>query len=198
MGATAYNEDMTLSDAVIDTSFGTGPYMYAGDYDGTTYAFVRNPYDHGDAPDADGFTVTVITDTNAAELALRSGEIDMLWGSHLVSYDAMSEFENDSKFKTLLDEKVQNVKYLSCNVSKAPFDDAIVRNAVAMAIDKVSLCETIYNGLVAPTNCLFPTSYPYCNTDTEGNGFDLEEAKQLLDGAGYVDADGDGIREKDG
>jgi nickel transport system substrate-binding protein len=198
MGAAAYNEDMTLSDAVLTASFGTGPYMYAGDYDGTTYTFVRNPYYHGEAPDVDSFTVTVITDTDAAVLALRSGEIDMLWGSHAISYDAMSEFENDSTFKTLLDEKAQNVTYLSFNVSTAPFDDVSVRNAVAMAIDKASLTETVFDGLVASTNRLFPTSYPYCNTDTEGKEFDLEETKQLLDEAGYVDTDGDGIREKDG
>ena len=198
MGKAAYNEDLTLSDAVLTASFGTGPYMYDGNYDGTTYTFVRNPYYHGDAPDIDSFTVTVITDTNAAVLALRNGEIDMLWGSHAISYDAMSEFENDSKFKTLQDEKVQNVTYLSFNVSKAPFNDVDVRNAVAMTIDKTSLCKTVYNGLVAPTNRLFPTSYPYCNTDTEGKKFDLEEAKLLLDEAGYVDTDGDGIREKDG
>ncbi len=198
MGAAAYNEDMTLSDAVLKASFGTGPYMYAGDYDGTSYTFVRNPYYHGEEPDVDSFTVTVITDTNAAVLALRSGEIDMLWGSRSVSYEAMSEFENDDNFKTLLDEKVQNVKYLSFNVSKPPFDNVSVRNATAMAIDKVSLCETVYNGLVAPTNRIFPKSYPYCDIDAEGKGFDLEEANNLLEAAGYVDTNGDGIREKDG
>lgn len=198
MGAAAYNEDMMLSDAVMTASFGTGPYMYAGDYDGTTYTFVRNPYYHGEAPDVDSFTVTVITDTNAAVLALRSGEIDMLWGSRSVSYEAMSEFENDDKFKTQLDEKVQNVKYLSFNVAKAPFDDAALRDAVAIAIDKASLCETVYNDLTRPTNRMFPKSYPYCNTDTEGKGFDADEANSLLDAAGYLDTDGDGIREKDG
>lgn len=198
MGAAAYNEDMTLSDAVLTASFGTGPYMYAGNYDGTTYTFERNPHYHGEAPNVDRFTVTVITDPNAAVLALRSGEIDLLWGSRSVSYEAMTEFENDSNFKTLLDEKVQNVKYLSFNVAKAPFNDAAVRNAAAMAIDKASLCDTVFNGLVAPTNRLFPKSYPYCNTDAEGKGFDLEEAKRLLDAAGYVDTDGDGVREKDG
>lgn len=198
MGTAAYNEDMTLSNAVLTASFGTGPYMYSGDYDGTSYTFVRNPYYHGEAPDVDSFTVTVITDTNAAVLALRSGEIDMLWGTRSVSYEAMAEFENDSKFKTLLDEKVQNVKYLSFNVAKAPFNDVVVRNAAAMAIDKVSLCETVYNGLVTPTNRMFPKTYPYCNTDTEGKEFNLDEAKRLLDSAGYVDANGDGIREKDG
>lgn len=198
MGAAAYNEDLSLSEAVMTASFGTGPYMYAGDYDGTTYTFVRNPYYYGELPDADSFTVTVITDTNAAELALRSGEIDMLWGSHSTSYDAMSEFEKDDQFETALDEKVQNVKYLAFNTTKEPFNDVTVRNAVAMAIDKVSLCNTIFNGLVSPTDRILPTYYPYCDIDAEGKEYNLEEAKQLLEESGYVDTDGDGILEKDG
>lgn len=198
MSANAYKEDMTLSDATLTTSFGTGPYMYTGDYDGTTYTFVRNPHYHGEKPDADSFTVTVITDSSAAELALRSDEIDMLWGTHAVSYDAMAEFGNNNQFKTQLDERVENVQYLAFNTTKAPFDDVTVRNAVAMAIDKESLCETVYGGLVSETNRLFPKYYPYCGMDAEGKGYDLEEAKRLLKEAGYADTDEDGILEKAG
>lgn len=198
MSTSAYNEDMTLSDATLTASFGTGPYMYEGDYDGTTYTFVRNPYYHGEAPDADSFTVKVITDMNAAELALRNGEIDALWGSHAVSYDALSEFGDIGQFETKLDEKVQNVEYLAFNATQAPFDDAVVRNAVALAIDKELLSESIYNGFVSSTNRILPAYYPYCDVDAEAQEHNLEEAKKLLDESGYVDADGDGIREKDG
>ncbi|MST91377.1 nickel ABC transporter substrate-binding protein [Ruthenibacterium lactatiformans] len=198
MGSAAYNEDMSLSDAVKTASFGTGPYMYAGDYDGKKYTFVRNPYYHGDVPDADSFTVSVITDGSAAELALRSGEIDMLWGSHIVSFDAMSEFGKEGNFEAKMDEYIESVQYLAFNTTAAPFDDAVVRNAVAMAIDKESLCETVYNGLVSPTNRILPTYYAYCDIDAEGKSYDLDEAKRLLEEAGYVDSDGDGVREKDG
>lgn len=173
MSAGAFNEDGALSDAVLTASFGTGPYMYDGAYDGTTYTFVRNPHYHGEMPDADSFTVTVITDSNAAVLALRSGEIDMLWGSHIVSYDAMLEFEGNSQFETKLDENVESVQYLAFNTQKAPFDDAAVRNAVAMAIDKESLCETVYNGLVSPTNRILPGYYAFCDIESEGRGYNL-------------------------
>ena len=198
MGSATYNEDMSLSEAVKTASFGTGPYMYAGDYDGKKYTFVRNPYYHGDAPDADSFTVSMITDGSATELALRSGEIDMLWGSHIVSFDAMSEFGKEGNFEAKMDEYIESVQYLAFNTTAAPFDDAVVRNAVAMAIDKESLCKTVYNGLVSPTNRILPTYYAYCDIDAEGKSYDLDEAKRLLDEAGYVDSDGDGVREKDG
>lgn len=198
MSAGAYNEDMTLSDAALTASFGTGPYMYAGDHDGTTYTFVRNPHYHGEKPDADSFTVTVITDTSAAELALRNGEIDMLWGSHIVSYDAMTEFAKEDNFKTKQDEKIESVQYLAFNTQAAPFDDVNVRNAVAMAIDKENLCETVYNGLVSPTNRILPKYYAYCDVESEGKKYNVKEANKLLDEAGYADTDGDGVREKDG
>ena len=198
MGAAAYNDDLTLSDVVLTASVGTGPYMYAGDYDGTKYTFVRNPYYHGEAPNVDSFTVTVITDTSAAELALRTGEIDMLWGSHIVSYDAMSEFGSTENFEAKQDEYIESVQYLAFNTTAAPFDDVNVRDAVAMAIDKESLCENVYNGLVSPTNRILPRYYAYCDIDAEGKSYNLEEANRLMDEAGYTDTDGDGIREKDG
>ena len=55
--------------------------MYAGDGDGTSYTFVRNPNYWGEQPDVDEFTVKVIADPDAAILALRNGEVDLLAGT---------------------------------------------------------------------------------------------------------------------
>ena len=54
--------------------------------------------------------------------------------------------------------------------------------------------------LIYPGICLtfFSRDLPYCDVEQTVYGFDLDHANQILDEAGYVDTDGDGIREKDG
>ena len=74
----AFNEDLTTKEELMTQTMGTGPYMYAGDGDGTSYTFVRNPNYWGEEPDVDEFTVKVIADPESAVLALQSGEVDLL------------------------------------------------------------------------------------------------------------------------
>lgn len=115
---------------------GTGPYMYAGDYDGNTYTFVRNPYYWGEAPEADTFSIKVIPENDAKVLALRSGEIDGIIGSSRLGYDYFDSLRGDSAYCTLVAEAATQTRLLGFNMSVTPFDDAAVRTAIAYAIDQ--------------------------------------------------------------
>ena len=68
--------------------------MYAGDGDGTSYTFVRNPNYWGEQPDVDEFTVKVIADPDAAILALRNGEVDLLAGTSRLSFAGYTELSS--------------------------------------------------------------------------------------------------------
>ena len=179
-------------------TMGTGPYMYAGDFDGTTYTFVSNPYYWGEAPEVDSFKIKVIEDNDAKVLALRNNEIDAIIGASCLSYDAYSELSGDNSFGTSIDEHGTMTRYLGLNLSKAPFDNVLVRQAIAYAIDKDLLCSSVFAGIESPADKLFMTSKPYCDVDQTVYPFDLNKANELMDEAGWVDIDGDGIREKDG
>ena len=75
--------------------------------------------------------------------------------------------------------------------------DLKVRQAINMAIDRAAIDDQLYgptgeatcNILVVPTPLNSPNTA--CERDVEG-------AKALLDEAGWVDSDGDGLRDKDG
>lgn len=177
---------------------GTGPYMFVGDYDGTTYTFVRNPHYWGEAPEVDSFSIKVIPENDSKVLALRNGEIDGIIGSSRIGYDSFDSLKGDSAYGTSVAEGSTLTRLLGFNMGVAPFDNADVRAAVAYAVDQQALETAIFNGIESAAETLLPASLPYCDIDTTTYATDIEKAKSLLEGAGWVDSDGDGIREKDG
>ena len=78
------------------------------------------------------------------------------------------------------------------------FNDAAVRQAVAYAIDKETISDSVFSGLETASEQLLDTSLPYCDVEATTYSYNADKAKELLESAGWVDSDGDGIREKDG
>ena len=188
------SENLSYGEPFKTASFGTGPYMYAGDFADNTYTFVRNPNYWGKAPDVDVFKVKVIPDNDAKLLALRNGEIDALLGSSRISFDGYSELAADKAFAAGMNERSSMTRYLGMNVTTAPFDDIRVRQAVAYTIDQAALESSVFNGLESAAETLFPKTAPYCDVDTTTYATDLDKAQKLLEEAGWLDTDGDGIR----
>jgi peptide/nickel transport system substrate-binding protein len=72
-----------------------------------------------------------------------------------------------------------------------------VRQAINLAIDRAAIAEQLYGPTGSPTcNVLVvPTNLDSRNTTCAR---DVEAAKKLLDDAGFVDSDGNGVREANG
>ncbi|MCG8346399.1 MAG: peptide ABC transporter substrate-binding protein [Chloroflexales bacterium] len=80
--------------------------------------------------------------------------------------------------------------------------DVNVRKALALAVDRQVMAEQLYGPAGDPT-CEIIVSEPYISLDQIYGGrrdcsANIEEANRLLDQAGWIDSDGDGIRDKDG
>ncbi|HEX7247489.1 MAG TPA: ABC transporter substrate-binding protein, partial [Actinomycetota bacterium] len=76
--------------------------------------------------------------------------------------------------------------------------DITVRQAIAMAIDKQAIVEKVYRGTATPGDTIIRPASAYWHLDipaSEEMAYDPAAARELLDGAGYADTDGDGIRE---
>jgi peptide/nickel transport system substrate-binding protein len=83
--------------------------------------------------------------------------------------------------------------------AKHPFlSDQRVRQAIAYAIDRDTITEELYGFTGRPTAQLLVAPRPYANPGTVDYEYDLEQAKALLEEAGWTDTDGDGIRDRDG
>lgn len=192
------NGDLTAKISFNTLSYGTGPYMYGGDGDGKSYTFVRNPYYWGEQPDVDSFSIKVIADNDAKVLALKNGELDFMSGITKISSESYLEMKNTKGFGAAVDKAPMQTYYLGYNLKNPLFAEKVVREAMAAAIDKGTIVEGIFGGIYEQADTFFAQSLPYCNVKQTIYEFDLAKANRLLDDAGYVDTDGDGIREMNG
>ena len=172
---------------------GTGPYKAVSLVSGEKLELVKNEdYWNGD-PGFDEITVRTISDGDTLTMALQSGEIDGAYGMPYASYPL---FEND------------NYTFSSCATSRAFFahmnfespviQDVAVRKAIAMGIDKDGFVNTLLNGNGYAAIGTYPDSFTFGGDAVTAEKYDPEGAKKVLEDAGWVDSDGDGIREKDG
>jgi peptide/nickel transport system substrate-binding protein len=89
--------------------------------------------------------------------------------------------------------------HMMINVEKPPTDDINVRLAMIYAINQEELNQIAFNGLMSPAySVLSPSTWGYDEASASLYRYDPDKAKQLLEDAGWVDENGDGIRERDG
>ncbi len=149
---------------------------------------------------------------SAARSVLETGEFDYAWNAQvepeiLAQMAAAGKGEVISAFGTLVERLHVNQTdpdpalgaERSTTAHPHPFlTDIDVVKALSLAIDREILVETGYGEAGRVTCNLVPA--PEINASTN-NGWcekqDMEQAKKLLDDAGWV-AGGDGVREKDG
>ena len=177
---------------------GTGPYVYEEIVDGDYVRFVRNENYWGEQPYYDEVIVKYIPDASARLQALQSGEIDLIYGSALLTWDDYQQATSLPNIAGAVAESDSKTRNLVLNASGV-LSDLKVREAVAYAIDKETLSEGLTYGEETPADHLFPDGIPY--TDVELNvirTYDPEKANALMDEAGWVMNESTGIREKDG
>ena len=194
----AFNEDGTVNEEyLMDNTPGTGPYMFESANDtATEYRFVKNPNYWGDAPDADSFTVKVIPESKVT--AMRAGEVDFIIGSETLDAASYLELSQTDGIRGEVSDFNFVTEFIALNDEVKGLDDLSVRTAIQMAIDKVSVAENIYSGLRTPADSVMPSDMPFCKYDTKTPEYNFDEAVKLLEDNGWVDSDGNGIRDKDG
>ena len=89
----------------------------------------------------------------------------------------------------------RTVYYIGWNNERAPFDDARVRRALALAVDRQAIIDALLRGQGSLATSTLPPWHPLHSDDIEPLTHDSAAAARLLDEAGWRDRDGDGIRE---
>jgi len=151
--------------------------------------------------------------TAAGRAVLETGEFDYAWNLQLApdvidSMAAAGVGTAISAFGSLVERIEVNLTDPSSSLPEGerstvahphPFlSNANVRKALSIAIDRNLLVEVGYGRAGRPTCNLVPAPALYASDNTECLTQDIEGAKALLEAEGYVDTNGDGVREKDG
>lgn len=124
-----------------------------------------------------------IPDNSARLNALLAGDIDLADGIN--PSDGVTIEDNDDL--QLFERPSMNVGYLGLTVTRPPFDNKLVRQAMNHAIDKQSIIDSFFEGRAELAKNPMPESISGYNDDIEGYEYDPEKAKELLAEAGYED-----------
>lgn len=172
----------------------TGPYEAVSLVSGERLELVKNKNYWGETkPKIDKITVLTISDGDTMTMALQSGEIDAAYGMPYASYPL---FRNDKY--TISSCATSRAFYMWMNFESPITKDPSVRKAIAMGINKKAFVETLLNGNGYAAAGAYPDGFVFGGNRVKAKEYNPEEAKKILENAGWIDADGDGIREKDG
>lgn len=178
---------------------GTGPYRYDTFVKGEHTLFTRNEEYRGAAPAYERVIAKYIPDPASRLKALQTGEIDMIYGSSLLTADDYKQALTLKGVGGQVSESTVRTRSLVLNASGSLLNDLSVREAVAHAIDSRLIAESLTYGYERQAEQLFDKTVPYAHVELDKpRGYDPQAAEQLLEEAGWrKDADS-GIREKNG
>ena len=178
---------------------GTGPYIYDEYVAGEYTRFVRNEDYWGEKPYWDEIIVKYIPDSTSRLQALQTGEIDMIYGASLLSYEEYDQALAMDGIAGQMADKDTRVQIITTNATRPYMSDLRVRQAVAYAIDKEELSQATSNGYEPAADMIVTRDTPYADVELETTyDYNPDMANQLLDEAGWVMNESTGIREKDG
>lgn len=182
-----------------ETYISNGPFYVSDWVPGSYIMMTKNPYYwNADAIKLDGIKWNLIEDSNAAYSAYQTGEVLMIKD---VPTEEIPSLKENADFYV---DPIIGTYYLSMNIDREPFNNADVRKALSLAIDRDYVANTLMQGTYSPAGNLMGPGW----IDTDGKQFkdnanggkeyidttnyeaDLEEAKQLLTDAGYPNGEG--------
>ena len=172
---------------------GTGPYIVTSLVTSEELNLVKNENYWDGEPGFDNVTVLTISDGDTLTMALQSGEIDGAYGMPYASYPL---FENEDY--TFSSTATSRAFFAHMNFESEIIQDGAVRQAIAMGIDKERFVEDLLDGNGYPAVGVYPDNFSFGGDAVTAKGYDPDGAKAILEEAGWVDTDGDGIREKEG
>ena len=198
---------------------GTGPFKISRYEPGRRVVLTRNPdYWLKDAagnflPYLDEIVHIVVPDLATAAAHFRSGTTDVYGvpGKEFVILEPLQQSEN---FTIQEQGPTFGTTFLTFNMNPgsnpstgepylAPerlewFRNKQFRQAVAHVIDKNTIIDEVYDGRGFPQwSSVSPAAGDFHNPNVRRYEYDIERANAILDGLGWTDTDGDGIREDD-
>jgi peptide/nickel transport system substrate-binding protein len=190
---------------------GWGPYIIDEWEAGKSLHFIKNlNYFRADSglPKFDELTFLITPDTDSALTALLDGTCDVLDPSIRLDGQVglLQQMQTDGQAK-LLTAQTMTMEWLGIGILPASYDDGynatangdrpdifgdvLMRQAVALCLDRQKVVDTVLFGLSQVPDSYLPSDHPLHNSNIETYEFNPAAGNQLLERAGWLDHDND-------
>jgi peptide/nickel transport system substrate-binding protein len=188
---------------------GTGPFKML-EYSQNEFVHLGANKDHfAQAPKIDEVTFQTFESDDVLVQSLKSGQVDMITEMPATAVEAL---RSDTNIQVVTGAPyapdITDVIFNQVDPENCPTDvggicsghpalrDRNVRLALSHATDKQKLIDVVLLGFGSPGLTLIPDGLGHWYNDTLPDyEFDVAEANRILDEAGYLDTDNDGVRE---
>jgi peptide/nickel transport system substrate-binding protein len=177
-----------------------GPFVITKYEKKGTTIFEKNPDWYGEEAIVDAVGLQLFTNEDAMVTALQAGEVDYIDG---VPANAIKALEGDKSLAVSKEPgfQINNIIFNSNPDKKVNREllDPAVREAIAHAVNRQEIADVVHAGYAKPVaSIVAPITGEWMNPNLKPEAFDIDQANQILDEAGY-ERGADGIRlDKDG
>ena len=161
---------------------GTGPFVFQEWVVNSHFTATRNAkYWRQGLPYLDSITYKPIPDPQQLYASLQSGAVDMI---HTTNAATIQQMRDDTSLAYIDDTKTlagePDMGLMLLNLSKPPFNNPKLRQAMAYATSSAEYVKVIDGGVTETTNGAFTSSSPYYLADNGYPAYNLSMAKQLI------------------
>ena len=162
---------------------GSGPFRYISAAQDQDVVVARNDDYWGEKPKLSSVRFLVVPDETTRALELRKGSADV--ASNAFSADVAAVLGQDKNLEVLRAPGTIYA-YAAFNLRDPILQDVHVRQAIAYAIDRRPLIESLWRNQVRPADSILPPQSWAYSSNVPHYEHDLAKAAQLLDAAGYT------------
>ena len=185
------NKDEAEAGMAEDPDYLTTHTAGSGPYEITTYDITnsvvltaRDDYWGADKPANDSVTWQLVQEPSNRQLLLENGDVDVALNLDDKNINTVAEMDGIQVVKNASNMHL----YLAMNVNIEPFDNVLVRQAIAYAIPYDTLVNDVMFGNAVRTTSMLPDNVSgHISDDKTCYQTDIEKAKELLAEAGYPD-----------
>jgi len=159
---------------------GTGPYILADYTPDVRLVYEAYANYWGPKPKSTKVIEVLYRDATALRLAIETGEVDVAYRTFEPT-DILDLKKNPNL--RVLEGPTLSIRYNVFNAQMAPFDDVLVRQAIAAAVDREAIVSQVFSGLNDPLYSMVPPGlWSHLDVCEPRN---LTKAQELLKEAGY-------------